>query len=486
MHHPNSPHPLLSRRDLLRVGGVTVASSLVPAEWLTAAEPSPATEQSRASPRRRGAAGKAQSVIFLWMAGGVTHIDSFDPKPQAPVEIRGTLSDIATNMPGVRFCETIPCLAQVADRLALLRNFSHDSDDHLLSQVYTLSGRKVNQNQLFTEPNIGSVVSHLEGPRNGLPAYIAVPGITRPGPPPHNLFVGGWLGSKHVPYCLGGLPEQPDFAVGEKLFDPPSQHDESLTPPSLALTGEVPLARLNGRATLRDSLDQALRNLESQDALVASESRYRDALRLLAAPAVRSAFDVSTESDATRDRYGRTKIGGRCLMARRLVEAGARFIMVDYGYDPDYGNVWDNHNAESQNHPPIQQMVKRGYHLAGMDRAFAALISDLEERGRLDSTLVVFITEFGRTPRINARGGRDHWGKAGSLFFAGAGIRAGQVIGETDAHAAAPIGSGYTPADVTASIYQAMGIDHRQVIQDFLDRPRLILDNGRPIAELFT
>jgi hypothetical protein len=420
------------------------------------------------------------------MAGGVTHIDSFDPKPQAPVEIRGTLSDIATTMPGVRFCETIPCLAQVADRLAVLRNFSHDSDDHLLSQVYTLSGRKVNQNQLFTEPNIGSVVSYLEGPRNGLPAYIAVPGITRPGPPPHNLFVGGWLGSKHVPYCLGGLPEQPDFAVGEKLFDPPPEHDESLTPASLSLTGEVPLARLNSRATLRDRLDQALRNLESQDALVASESRYRDALRLLAAPAVRSAFDVSTESAATRERYGRTKIGGRCLMARRLVEAGARFIMVDYGYDPDYGNIWDNHNAESQNHPPIQQMVKRGYHLAGMDRAFAALIGDLEERGRLDSTLVVFITEFGRTPRINARGGRDHWGKAGSLFFAGAGIRAGQVIGETDAHAAAPIGTGYTPADVTASIYQAMGIDHRQVVRDLLDRPRLVLDNGRPIPELFT
>ncbi|MFM8249995.1 MAG: DUF1501 domain-containing protein [Planctomycetota bacterium] len=474
----NSPLPaaLLARRDLLRVGGVALASSLVPSAWLAKA-----AEQGG----RAGRPGRAESVIFLWMAGGVTHLDSFDPKPQAPVEIRGTLGDIATQLPGIRFCETLPCLAQIADRLAVLRNFSHDSDDHLLSQVYTLSGRKVNQNQLFTEPNLGSVVSYLEGPRQGLPAYIAVPGITRPGPPPHNLFVGGWLGSKHVPYCLGGLPEQPDFVVGEKLFDPPARIDESLTPASLALTVDVPLARLTSRAALRDQLDQALRTVESADALVANESRYQDALRLLATPAVRSAFDVSSETDSTRERYGRTKIGGRCLMARRLVEAGARFVMVDYGYDPDYGNIWDNHNADGQNHPPIQQMVKRGYHLAGMDRAFAALISDLEERGRLDSTLVVFITEFGRTPRINARGGRDHWGKAGSLFFAGGGIRAAQVIGETDAQAAAPIGSGYTPADVAASIYHAMGIDHRQVIRDLLDRPRLILDNGRPIPELF-
>lgn len=465
-----------SRRDLLRVGALTIAAQAIPASWLAAAETtSPATAPA--------AKGKAKSVIVLWMAGGVTHLDSFDPKPQAPVEVRGTLGDIATSVPGVRFCETIPELARVADKLAVVRSFSHDSDDHLLSQVYTLSGRKVNQNQLFTEPNVGSIVSYLEGPRNGLPAYIAVPGITRPGPPPHNLFVGGWLGSQHVPYCLGGLPEQPDFSVGEKLDNPPAEAEESLTPASIALGNEVPLSRLSRRTQLRDSFDQALRAVERQDAFVAAESRYRDALRLLTTPAVRSAFDLSTEEPTVRERYGKTKIGGRCLMARRLVEAGARFILVDYGYDPDYGNVWDNHNAESQNHPPIQQMVFRGYHLAGMDRAFAALLDDLQQRGLLDSTLVVFLTEFGRTPRINARGGRDHWGKAGSIFFAGAGTRAGQVIGDTGPQGAAPTGHRYSPADVLATTYASLGIDHRRVIHDYQDRPRLILEEGQPIRE---
>lgn len=472
---------LRSRRDVLRVGALSIAAHAVaahplPATWLAAAE------SATSSPAVEGP-GKAKSVIVLWMAGGVTHLDSFDPKPQAPVEVRGVLNDIATSVPGVRFSETVPELARMADKLAVLRSFSHDSDDHLLSQVYTLSGRKVNQNQLFTEPNAGSIVSHLQGPRNGLPAYIAVPGVTRPGPPPHNLFVGGWLGSQHVPYCLGGLPEQPDFSVGEKLDNPPAEADESLTPASIALGDEVPLSRLSRRTALRDSFDQALRTIERQDAFVAAESRYRDALRLLTTPAVRSAFDLSTESPEVRERYGKTKIGGRCLMARRLVEAGARFILVDYGYDPDYGNVWDNHNAEVQNHPPIQQMAFRGYHLAGMDRAFAALIADLEQRGLLDSTLVVFLTEFGRTPRINARGGRDHWGKAGSLFFAGAGTRAGQAIGDTGPQGAAPTGRRYSPADVVATTYAALGINHRRVIHDYQDRPRLILDEGEVIRE---
>ena len=464
----------MNRRDVLRVGALTVAASAVPGgiAELSAAESG-------------GHRGRAKSVIFLWMAGGVTHIDSFDPKPLAPVEVRGTLSDIATNLLGVRFCETMPCMAKVADQIALVRNYSHDSDDHLLSQVYTLSGRKVTQTQLFTEPNIGSILSYLHGPRNGLPAYIAVPGITRPGPPPHQLFVGGWLGSQHVPYCLGGLPEEPDFSVGDKLDDPPSRVEEHLTPQSIGLSQEVPLARLSHRAALRDKFDQALRKLEKYDSLVAAEGRYRDAMRLLTTPAVRGAFETTDEPDHVRDAYGRTKIGGRCLMARRLVEGGARFVMVDYGYDPDYGNVWDNHNAPVQKHPPIQQMVFRGYHLAGMDRAFAALITDLKERGLLESTLVVFLTEFGRTPKINPNGGRDHWGKAGSLFFTGAGTKVGQVIGATDAHAAAPTTHGYTPADVAATIYAALGVDPKQFVRDILDRPRPILEHGQPIVELF-
>lgn len=473
LHRTNSERlsveGLLHRRDWLRVGALSIAATALPKAVIEAA--------GTGKP-------KAKSVIYLWMAGGVTHIDSFDPKPSAPVEVRGVLEDIATSLPGVRFCETLPHLSKIAHQLAVLRNYSHDSDDHLLSQVFTLSGRKVDQTKLFTEPNIGSVISHLHGPRNGLPGYIAVPGITRPGPPPHNLFVGGWLGSQYVPYSLGGLPEQPDFTVGEKLADPPSRVDEQLTPRSLNLNEEVTIARLDRRVALREQLDKGLQRLESFDALVGAESQFENAIRLLSRPSIRNAFELSDEPDATREAYGRTKIGGRCLMARRLVEAGARFVMVDYGYDPDYGNIWDNHNAPTQNHPPIQQMAKRGYHLAGMDQAFAALITDLTQRGLLDSTLVVFLTEFGRTPKINSNGGRDHWGKAGSLFFTGGGTKTGQVIGATDEHASRPTTHGYTPADIAATIYAALGVDYHKVIYDYLDRPRMILDEGEKIPEV--
>lgn len=465
---------LLDRRDLLRVGSLSIAATALPTVAATSAE----REQPLASQ------AKAKSVIFLWMAGGVTHIDSFDPKPDAPIEVRGILGDIPTKLPGVRFCETLPQLAGIADKLAVLRSFSHDSNDHLVSQVYTLSGRKVTMSQLYSEPNIGSLVWRLQGPRNGLPGYIAVPGITRPGPPPYNFFVGGWLGARYAPYCLGGQPAEPDFTVGKKLFDPPANIEENWQPPSLALAPETPLARLSGRQQLREAFDQALRAAERSDTLQSAESQYQNAVRLLSTPAIRDAFAIDDEPDKIRDAYGRTKLGGRCLTARRLVEAGSRFVMVDYGYDPDYGNIWDNHNAPSQNHPPIQEMCRRGYHLAGMDRAFAGLVSDLDQRGLLDSTLVCFITEFGRTPQINKEGGRDHWGAAGSLFFTGGGIKQGQVVGATDRTASKPTTHPYGPWDVAATIYHLLGINPRTVVNDILDRPRPVLDQGEVIGEL--
>ena len=460
---------LYNRRDFLRVGSLSIAATALPglgAETIRELRP------------------KAKSVIFLWMGGGVTHIDSFDPKPHAPEEIRGTLGDIATNLPGVRFCETLPSLARIADQLVVVRSFSHDSNDHLVSQVYTLSGRKVSRNQLFTEPNLGSIVSYVYGPRSGLPGYIAVPGITRPGPPPHNLFVGGWLGNQYAPFAVGGKPTQPDFTATEKLESPPAKMEEDLTPRELSFPDGVTLGRLDRRARLRNSLDRALRNAEHRGDLAAMEGHYRGALRLLTSPTVRGAFDLSQETGKIRDAYGRTKIGGRCLLARRLVEAGARFVMVDYGYDPDYGNLWDNHCAPVQRQPHISKMCLRGYHLVGMDRAFAGLIADLKDRGLLESTLVVFLTEFGRTPKINDRGGRDHWGAAGSIFFAGGGVAAGQVVGATDKHAAYPTTRAYSPADVAATIYTALGMDPDARIPDLQNRPHSVLDHGQPIAEI--
>ena len=457
-----------NRRDLLRVGSVGVSASLWPG---VATNEAPASEAIPAA--------KAKSVILLWMAGGVTHHDSLDPKPESPEEIRGTLSTIATKLPGVHFAESCPKLAGIADKFCLVRSFSHDSNDHLLSQAYCLSGRKVTMQQITSEPNIGSIVSYLQGPRNGLPGYIAVPGITRPGPPPYNEFVGGWLGGQYSPFCVGGEPEQPDFTVGEKSDNPSPLANEDLAPKTLALLEGLNADRLGERSQLRQLLEQVVGDVEKRGAM---DGHYRGAFELLASSAVRQAFDVSQESDAQRETYGRTKLGGRCLLARRLVEAGARFVMVDYGYDPEYGNLWDNHAVPLQKQPHISQMAMRGYHVAGMDKAFAALLSDLDGRGLLDSTLVVFLTEFGRTPKINNLGGRDHWGPAGSIFFAGGGVRAGEVIGATDKQGAFPLTPGFSPGDVAATIYRAIGIEPTTRLFDLQRRPHFVLPDGEPIT----
>jgi len=465
---------VFNRRDLLRVGSLTLATSALP----------PGLAIHAASSGHRRQDGPAQSVIFLWMGGGVTHLDSFDPKPDAPQEIRGELTDIATNVPGIRFCETLPHLARRADELAVIRTFSHDSNDHFLSQAYTLSGRRVAADALTKEPNIGSIVSYLLGPRNDLPGYIAVPGFTRPGPPPKNLFVGGWLGRQFAPFCVGQPPANLDFTTGNVEDNPSPLAEEDLRPAGLALPADMSLGRIHRRAGLRASLDQAARRAEAILNTSAREAQYREALNLMTNPQIRHAFDLEAEPDQLRDQYGRSKIGGRCLMARKLVEAGARFVMVDYGYDHDYGNVWDNHNAAVQNHPHISKMVKRGYHVAGMDQAFSALLGDLKQRGLLESTLVVFLTEFGRTPTINKRGGRDHWGPCGSIFFSGAGTQVGQVVGTSDKHGAYPVTRGYSPADVAATIYHFLGLTPQQRIQDDQGQPHPLLDDGEPIAEI--
>ena len=460
-----SPLPW-NRRDVLRVGAAGVAASAWPTD-ACAEEPS----------------ATARSVIFLWMAGGVTHIDSFDPKPDAPEVVRGTLGTIDTALPGVRFTEVMPGLARQAHHLTLLRSYSHDNNDHFQSQAYALSGRKVPMAQIQTEPNIGSVVSYLRGPRADLPGYITVPGITRPGPPPHNLFVAGWLGEAYAPFPVGGEPKEPDFTKGleERSADPPAGLEDNLRPEPLAFPEGLTDARLARRAGLRALCEEALREADRRGRLGAMESHYAGAFRLLASPAVRRAFELSHEPETIRALYGRTKLGGRCLLARRLVEAGARFVLVDYGYDPDYGNLWDNHAVPVQRQPHISEMAKRGYHLAGMDRAFAALIADLHQRGLLESTLVVFLTEFGRTPQINSLGGRDHWGPAGSIFFAGGGTVPGQVVGATDKLGAHPTTQGYTPADVAATIYRALGIAPETFLHDRQGRPIAVLPAGTTI-----
>jgi hypothetical protein len=450
---------LLNRRDVLRVGSLALAGAMLP--WTAGAAKH---------------AAKARSVIVLWMAGGVTHIDSFDPKPDAPAEVRGTLRPIATSLPGVRFCESMPCMARQAHRIALLRNFRSGNDDHLLSQAAGLSGRPVTAAQIQTEPNIGAIVSKLLGPRAGLPPYIAVPGTTRPGPPPYQLFTGGWLGGEYAPFATGGRPRNDDFTAKVSEASEEEFNQQALQP-AAGLDG----GRFSGRRSLRQELDLGLHRIEAAGLGDALDRQFQDAFTMLLSQEVRRAFDLQQESAATRERYGRTKIGQRCLLARRLVEAGARFVLVDYGYDPDYGNLWDNHRAAVQNQPPICEIVKLAYHLAGTDRAFAALLDDLDIRGLLGSTLVLFLTEFGRTPKLNPVGGRDHWGRCGSLFFAGGGILGGQVIGGSDRNGADPTGPPISPSDVAATVYEAIGIDRDTILHDRQHRPIAMLPEGRPI-----
>lgn len=483
-HPANNPlagaFPWLSptnRRDLLKVGSLSLSTAALPGLFQQA--------QARAADGGLASNGKEKSVIFLWMAGGVTHHESLDPKPEAPEEIRGTLSPIATSLPGVHFSEACPELAKIAHKLAVIRSFSHDSNDHLLSQAYTLSGRKVPMSQIQTEPNIGAIISHLHGPRNLLPGYIATYGWTRPGPPPYNMFVGGWLGEQYAPFAIAKAPEIMDFAVtAGKERNPNPYIEDEFKPRSLEFMEGLDGVRLSRRDELRVALDKSLNRIEQKSPASVLDGNYDNAFRLLSSPDVRRAFDISQETLANREAYGRTKIGGRCLMARRLVEAGARFVMVDYGYDGLYGNLWDNHNVAEQNFPHICDIAKRPYHVAGMDRAFAGLINDLDRRGMLDNTLVVYLTEFGRTPKINKGGGRDHWGPAGSVFFAGGGMRVGQVVGATDKQGAYPTTKSYSPADLAATIYHFLDIAPEHMLYDLNNRPHYVLPDGDAIAAL--
>jgi hypothetical protein len=466
-HKPHAPPAewgsLLSRRDCLRLGGLGIAGALLPAGLRKATAEPGQTRKPEAS---------ARSVVLLAMMGGVTHHESFDPKPGAPEEIRGTLRAIQTSLPGVLFAEVMPHLAQQLRHLAVVRSFSHDSNDHLISQAHMLSGRRVTMAQITTEPNIGSIVSRLHGPRAGFPGYIAVPGTTRPGPPPYNMFVGGWLGQQYAPFGTGGAPRNEDFTAHVAEANEEDFHQQAL---------QASAGVDDGRLAHRESLLRQFDALYARGGGSALDRQYRDAFNMLGSPAVRTALDLRREHQQVRQRYGLTKIGNRCLLARRLVEAGAPFVMVDYGYDPEYGNLWDNHRAPVQNQPHICEMAKLPYHLAGTDRACAALIADLHERGLLEDTLVVFLTEFGRTPRINREGGRDHWGAAGSIFFAGGGTRGGQVIGGTDRNGAVPSGPPYSPGDVAATIYRAIGIDGETMLNDRQNRPLPVLPQGEPI-----
>ncbi len=444
----------LHRRSFLRFGGVTLAST---AAQLLGTRLSPATESR--------AAATADQVLFLWLPGGVTHLESFDPKPEAPEEVRGDIQAIETNVPGVRFAEVLPHLAGHMEKLALIRSYAAGTNDHFEGQAYALSGRNVLPAGILSEPNFGSIIHHELGATGGLPGYIAVPGSTRPGPPNTDMFVPAWLGQRFAPFCTMGEPRRKDFVVRD-----------------LGLPEGISRERFSKRETLRDQIETTLRTVEKNRTFAGMDQIYGRALELLTSPKVREAFDVHLEPNSSREKYGESKLGQRCLLARRLIDADARFVMVDYGYDwGEYDNLWDNHCAPGQNQPHMWKMCKVPYHLPAVDQAFAALLDDLSHSGRLARTLVVYFTEFGRTPTINSNGGRDHWGYSGSIFFAGGGVQGGQVLGATDKVGGYCRTRTYSPADAVATVYRAVGIDPHVTITDRENRPVAIQPQGEAI-----
>lgn len=443
----------LRRRSFLRFGGVTLAATAAQLLGL------------RRSEAAAGFGATADQVLFLWLPGGVTHHESFDPKPTAPEEIRGPIEAIETNVPGVRFAEVLPHLTRHMDKLALIRSYAAGTNDHFEGQAYALSGRNVLPAGILSEPNFGSIIHHQLGATGGLPGYVAVPGSTRPGPPDTDMFVPAYLGQQFAPFCTMGEPRKKEFQVRDLGF-PEGMSAE----------------RFTRRQSLRDRVELTLARAERAGGLTGMDQLYGRAAELLTSQKVREAFDIHAERDAARLKYGDSKIGQRCLLARRLIEADARFVMVDYGYDwGEYNNLWDNHCAPVQNQPHMWKMCKVPYHLPAVDQAFAALLDDLAQSGRLARTLVVYFTEFGRTPKINENGGRDHWGYSGSIFFAGGGVQGGQVLGATDTIGGYCKTRTFSPADAVATVYKAVGIDPHATLTDRQDRPVPIQNTGEAI-----
>lgn len=417
----------ITRRDFLRVG---VISGL----GLTLGD------YFRFSDARAQSNPKAESIIFIFLAGGMSHLDTFDPKPYAPIEYRGEAGTVTTNT-GEVFGGVFSGLASVADKMAVIRSMTHGEAAHERGTHNMLTGYKPSPSLVY--PSMGSVVAHEFGPRNDLPGYIAVPGAGDP-------FMGpGYLSSAFGPFSVGGEPASDGFQVRD-----------------LNLASDVTPERMENRKTLLAAVDSHFATLEKTDALDAMDSYYQRAYALISSQSAREAFNISAEPAEVRDSYGRTAMGQRLLLSRRLVEAGARFVsVIDGGWD-----MHTNIKAGMQGQAP------------GLDKGLTALINDLAGRGMLEKTLVVLTTEFGRTVKINKDGGRDHWPKAFSVMLAGGGIKGGIVHGATDAYGAEPADSPVGPGDIAATLFTQLGIDPSRKLMSAGDRPIDIVRDGSVIA----
>jgi len=403
------------------------------------------------------AVGKASpddvNCILVWLDGGPTHYETFDPKPDAPSGVRGEFKPIPTTVPGVSFCETMPKLAKTLNRMAIIRSICHKDPNHGGGNHYMMTGAPtpvpVNcGSSVSFHPSFGSTVSHLRGIRDGLPAYATLPRKSRSAGP-------HFLGGQHAPFVIDGDPNRKGYRVRD-----------------VVLPRSISEGRADTRLKLRRSLDRMLRiaDAAAADPAVEFDSFYQQGIDLISSPKAQAAFDVEQEPAAVRDRYGRNDFGQRLLLARRLAGVGVSFVTV-------YNGGWDHHTNIFKE--PFRKKVER------IDTGMAALINDLHDRGQLDSTLVLLLGEFGRTPKINKDVGRDHWPHAMSVLVAGAGVPPGQVIGSTDVKGYYASDRIYSPEDFACSLYTKMGIDPHKILYTNTGRPFSIVNGGAPIKELF-
>lgn len=432
--------------------------------------------QLRALASEQGHAAPDTAVIQIWLGGGPSQFETFDPKPLAPAEIRGPYAAIASKLPGAQVCEMLPLTAAVLDKTAIIRSFTHPHDDHFGVARWCLGGRR-EPNNANAYPSLGSIASRYRGPRHpGMPAYV----LLSEEPVNHfHLFDAngpGYLGVSHTPFTVMQNPYPSEFQF-DRL--------RSATT-SLKLADDVTLDRIDDRKSLLAELDRLPRALDSRQAQGGLDSFARLALELITSGKARRAFDLNQESAATRHRYGLHRWGQMALLARRLVESGVTFVTLNTA--PDC-LLWDWHaSVTRENRPqPDPGGPNVGMELSGppFDRALSALIADLTERDSCRNVLLVVWGEFGRSPRINKVGGRDHWPRLGNVLFAGGGLKMGQIIGASSADGGLPDERPIGPDDVLATLYQHLGIDPRQNAVNLSGRPIPLLPDGLAINELF-
>lgn len=388
-------------------------------------------------------AAKADSVIHIFLPGGIAHQETFDPKPFAPIEYRGELSTIATKIEGESFSETLPKTAQIADKITVIRSMTHGEAAHERGTHNMFTGYR--PSPALQYPSIGSVVSHEYGPRNNLPPYVCIPSM------PNEYAGTGYLSSSFSPFSLGSDPAAGGFKVQD-----------------LNLPNGIDDSRFATRRNILGAVNDHFAKKEKSDGLEAMDTFYDRAYSLISSQKAREAFNIDAEPAALRDAYGRNEAGQRMLMARRLVAAGARLVCLQYG-------SWDLHVGIAAN-------MKA--QMPAFDQAFAALITDLETTGLLDRTLVMVSSEFGRTPKINKDAGRDHWPKVFSVVLAGGGVKKGYVHGASNATASEPERDPIGPEDLATTVYHQLGIVADKELMAPGGRPIEIVDGGKVRTEL--